>query len=75
MVAVVSSSPSSAGGFGVQELHQTLEASVAMFSFVQCFAGGQCEFALFLVTVSVSLSVSLSLLESQMAVFYFKQKL
>ena len=66
MVAVVSSPLGIAGGFGVQdELPQTLEASLAMFLFVQCLVAGGHEVALFLVTVLVSLA----LLESQTSVF------
>ena len=65
VVAVVSGPPSSASGFGVQELCQTLEASLAMFSFMWHFVRGWHEVALFLATALVSLL----LLESQTLVF------
>ena len=65
VVAAVSGPLSCAGGFSLRELHRTLEASLAMFSFVRHFVGGQHEVVLVLVTASVSLS----LLESQMLVF------
>ena len=68
VMAVVSGPPNCVGCFIVQELHQTVEASLSMFSFVWCLVGGwpgvQHGFALFLATVLVSLS----LLESQTVV-------
>ena len=65
-MAVVSGPLSCVGFFGVWELHQTIEASLSMFSVVWHFGGaGWCEVALFLATVLVLLL----LLEAQMSVF------